>query len=40
MLEQQKEKDYYKSERVSNFYNSNFSEYESNGYRNITRRIS
>ena len=40
ILEQ--EEDYYKPEIVSNFYNNNYIEYETNGdrNRNITRRIS
>ena len=33
--EEEEKKDYYKVERVSNFWNNNYSEYESNGDKNI-----
>ena len=33
-LFEQEEKDYYKPERVNNFWNNNFIEYESNGDKN------
>ena len=31
LFEQEEEKDYYESKRVSNFWNNNYIEYESNG---------
>ena len=34
LFEQQQEEDYYKPKRVSNFWNDNYIEYESNGDRN------
>ena len=33
-LFQQQEEDYYKSKRVSSFWNNNYIEYESNGHKN------
>ena len=34
LIEQEEEKDYYKEKRVSNFWNNNYIEYESNGDKN------
>ena len=33
LFEQKEEKDYYKTKRVSNFWNNNYIDYESNGDR-------
>ena len=35
LFEQEKEEDYYEPERVNNFQNNNYIEYESNGDKNI-----